>query len=305
MIEATLAAALLVPALSPAPAPAQEALFPPAREAMVVTSGPDGEKFTYYDLVRQYAESTDQDVTMTEDTANMLRSRVVGLSRAVEVPADKVQHTFETLLLAAGFVLAPPQVPDVPIFRVSSLYGQERSSLRANTTFLTPDQIPMAEAHPAVLFTVTLDLPNTDVRQLSNSMRTLITDANTQQLLPAGNSNSVVMVGFGEQIAGMARTLRIIDEAAGRERMALERRVQVISLAHADATELANICGLVFEATGAIQQGPVHQGAARPKSLLIVPDARTNSLVVRGTAAEQERVAKLVAELDKASPKGK
>ena len=53
MIEATLSAALLASALLPGsthPAASDlDALFPPATKAMVVTSGPESEKFTYYD----------------------------------------------------------------------------------------------------------------------------------------------------------------------------------------------------------------------------------------------------------------
>lgn len=309
MIEATLSAALLASALLPGSAhPAAsdlDALFPPATKAMVVTSGPESEKFTYYDLVRQYAQATDQEVTMTEATESALRSLSVGLSRSF-VPVEQVQHTFETLLAGAGFVLSPPRVAEVPIIGIWSKYGPERSALRGDTTFLEADQVALAAKHPAVLFTATIELPNTDTRQLSNSLRTLLVDANTQQVLPAGTTGSMVLVGLGEHIAGLAKALRDIDEAAGRERLALERRAEVLSLSHAKAVDLARICALVFEAqTDGGEQEAVHHGGPRTKSLFIVADARTNSVVVRGTAEELERVTRLVAELDKESAGGK
>lgn len=308
MIEATLSAALLASALLPGSstpvARDLDSLFPPATKAMVVTSGPDSEKFTYYDLVRQYAQATDQEVSMTEATKGLLRSRSVDLSRSF-VPVEQVQHTFETLLASAGFVLSPPKVPEVPIIGIWSKEGPERSALRGDTTFLEADQVARAAKHPAVLFTATIDLPNTDTRQLANTLRTLIVDSNTQQIVPAGASTSMVLVGLGEQIAGFAEAVREIDEAAGRERLAFERRAQVITLAHAKAADLARICALVFEAQTEAEQEVVHHGGPRTKSLLIVPDARTNSIVVRGTAEELERVTRLVAELDKKSTEGK
>lgn len=307
MIEATLSAALLASALLPGsttPAATDiDSLFPPATKAMVVTSGPDSEKFTYYDLVRQYAQATDQEVSMTEAIEGLLRSRSVDLSRSF-VPVEQVQHTFETLLVSAGFVLAPPKVPEVPIIGISSVEGPGRSALRGNTTFLEADQVDLAAKHPAVLFTATIDLPNTDTRQLSNSLRTLIVDPNIQQIVPAGTSSSMVLVGLGEQIAGFTEALKEIDEAADRERLALERRVQVISLVHAKAADLASICALVFEAQMGEEKEVVQLGGPRPKSILIVADARTNSIVVRGTAEELERVTRLVAELDKESAEG-
>ena len=69
--------------------------------------------------------------------------------------------------------------------------------------------------------------------------------------------------------------------------------------------DLARICALVFEAQTEAEQEVVHHGGPRTKSLFIVPDARTNSIVVRGTAEELERVTRLVAELDKESAAGK
>ena len=135
MIEATLSAALLASALLPGsthPAASDlDALFPPATKAMVVTSGPESEKFTYYDLVRQYAQATDQEVTMTEATESALRSLSVGLSRSF-VPVEQVQHTFETLLAGAGFVVSLPKVAEVPIIGIWSKYGPERSALRGH-----------------------------------------------------------------------------------------------------------------------------------------------------------------------------
>lgn len=306
MIDATLSAALLASALLPASTARAtsdlDSLFPPATKAMVVSSGQDM-KFSYYDLVRQYAEATNQDVTMTEFTEDLLRARSVGISRSL-VPAEQVQHTFETLLVNAGFVLSPPRIPELPIVRVWSSEGAEASLLRGDSTFLEADEVGMAGKHPAVLFTVTIDLSHTDTRQLSNSIRTLTVDPNTQQVLPAGSSGSMVLVGLGERIAGLAKALKSVDEAAGRERLALERQAQVISLDHAKAEELARICALVFAAPVDGVPEPHLVDGPLTKSLLIIPDARTNSIVVRGTAAELERVARLVAELDKESAEG-
>ena len=96
MIEATLSAALLASALLPGssnPAASDlDALFPPATKAMVVTSGPESEKFTYYDLVRQYAQATDQEVSMTEATKGLLRSRSVDLSQVLRARGAGPAH---------------------------------------------------------------------------------------------------------------------------------------------------------------------------------------------------------------------
>jgi hypothetical protein len=64
--------------------------------------------------------------------------------------------------------------------------------------------------------TTILDLPNTDVRNLSNSVRTMFTDANTQQIIPVGTSDSLIVTGFGSQVAAVVEMLRLVDEAARR-----------------------------------------------------------------------------------------
>ena len=203
MIEATLSAALLASALLPGSstpvARDLDSLFPPATKAMVVTSGPDSEKFTYYDLVRQYAQATDQEVSMTEATKGLLRSRSVDLSRSF-VPVEQVQHTFETLLASAGFVLSPPKVPEVPIIGIWSKEGL--SAARCEDRPFGADQVARA-ASTLRLFTATIDCrtPTPDSWRIRFEPSS---DSNTSRSF-AGASTSMVLVGLGEQSPGSRR----------------------------------------------------------------------------------------------------
>ena len=71
-----------------------------------------------------------------------------------------------------------------------------------------------------MIFRMAVHLPNTDVRQLSNSMRTLITDTNVQQMMPAGSSNSLVLIGTGQFLADTVSMFLAIDAAAGQSHAA-------------------------------------------------------------------------------------
>ena len=71
------------------------------------------------------------------------------------------------------------------------------------------------------------------------SMRTMITDANTQQMLPAGNTNSMVLTGFGSNVAALARMLQIVDEASKIEPVI--PLFDVIPLEYASADEIARV----------------------------------------------------------------
>ena len=240
---------------------------------------------------------------MTEATESALRSLSVGLSRSF-VPVEQVQHTFETLLAGAGFVVSPPKVAEVPIIGIWSKYGPERSALRGDTTFLEADQVALAAKHPAVLFTATIELPNTDTRQLSNSLRTLLVDANTQQVLPAGTTGSMVLVGLGEH-----RRPREGPEGHRRGRRPRTTRSRAAGrgplLSHAKAVDLARICALVFEAQTDGGAGGCPPWRAADEVTLHrrrrQDELRRRARHRRGT----ERVTRLVAELDKESAAGK
>jgi hypothetical protein len=48
--------------------------------------------------------------------------------------------------------------------------------------------------------------PGADVRTLSNSLRQLFSDQQTQQVIPAGNTDGLILTGFGSEVASIAST---------------------------------------------------------------------------------------------------
>ncbi len=263
-----------------------EALFPPAQGALEIVVAEDMTGTSYMDLVIEYGELTDQNVTYSEDTATLLRQMRVHAGRSMAVPADEVQETFEHLLVQSNFCLQILKAEGVRVLEVVSLATAARNNIRASAQYVDPDDLDMIARHPAVIFTTVVSLPNLDVRQVSNSMRTMITDANTQQLLPAGNSNSMVIVGFGDGVAKLAKTLRLIDTAAGESGKANRLQYEVLALKKADAKELAQLLSqaMRLDAEGSRTQ--------------ILADARTNSIIVTGPAADLADARKLVEALD-------
>ena len=292
MLNALLAPALIAASLTSAPLQVGD-MFPSAQEPLEITVGEDGEGMSFYSLVQAYAGVTGQNLTWSEDTESLMRQINVAMTRSVTVPAEEVQGTFESLMIGNQFVLQPMVSGDTSIIRVESLNGTGRSNARSKAIYIDADRTDIARQHPAVIFATAIHVPNLDVRQVSNSLRSMITDANTQQLLPAGTTSSIVVVGCGEQLAGIADILRTIDDAAARNAKARVSRVEVIALKNGDAQSLAQICGTAFSVPGQVQPG-----AIPGRTVHIAPDERTNSLVVCGTAAEQQRVAELVAKLD-------
>ena len=71
-----------------------------------------------------------------------------------------------------------PGIYDMTVFFATNKTGR-RLSFETNGSAIAP----------------VLNLPNTDVRTLTNSMRAMLTDANTQSIIPVGNSNSLILTG--------------------------------------------------------------------------------------------------------------
>lgn len=292
----------LAPTLAPiwgpgsSPAAVQEKakvkdLFPAPRTGFIVPGAESGDAMSMMDLCAAYAEVTEQHLTYEEGTGSLLKSRRVQLDRNLVVEPEELQQVFETLMIGADFAIFPVLSEPTPVFSVHSLQGPGRSNLRSRAISIDPENTAILEKHPAVIFQTMLHLPNVDTRQLSNAMRTMITDANTQQLLPAGNSNSLLMLGFGVQLADLRSMLLAIDAASGLSIESYKAAVEVVKVEHADAEDLAKILMAVFGP-------PPSNDVQRAGSTLILADERTNSIVARATKAEMAQIKELMVQLD-------
>ncbi len=194
--------------------------YPPAQGELVIEVPENVQRssdFTsMYDLAQQYGALTGQHMSISDETAQLLQGQSTGLHSSIRVPAERVQRVFESILLEQAFVMRVVHENEPRIFSLESLRTQARNTIRGDSRFVPSSAVELMRRHPATMVTTTLHLPHTDVRQLSNSLRTLITDANTQQILPAGNTDTLVLVGFGYQVAGLIDMLKLVDEASAQ-----------------------------------------------------------------------------------------
>jgi len=215
LVIAALCAAPLAPvATGPAPASHADPFgFPTPTEGLSIAAGAE-EPLSIRQVVDAYSAVTEQTMVYTDESLSFLESTRLNTSGPLEVPADRVQATFEALLAMHDFMLVPRTTRAPRVIQVVSMHTGERSTIRESAIFVDAEHMDAAAEHPAVLCSTVIEMKNTDVRQLSNAMRTMITDTNTQQLLAAGESNSLVLVGTGQGVAHMAKMLRTIDAAA-------------------------------------------------------------------------------------------
>ena len=271
------------------------ALYPPASGELVVQiTGGEGVP-SLKDLVVQYAALTGQHLVLSNETNQLLEAGNTGLQESVRVPQERVQPFFERILIANDFVLnALGGTP--ALLEIQSLRTQARNTVRGSAHYVPIEAIAEAADHPATLVTTTLALPNTDVRQLSNSMRTMVTDANTLQMLPAGNTDTLVLTGFGNNIAELADMLARIDAASALEPVSVE--VEVVRLRFAEAGELYHTLRSVLLPPSQAKpagEAPQPRPVAGPK---LAVDTRTNAVIVAAFPNEMPKIKRLIATLD-------
>lgn len=266
--------------------------------------GEDDDGMSLYQFARACEEVTGRQFTWTPDTETLLKNNRVRLIGSKRIKQDQFYSFFQVMMIISDFVCTEVGEADIAVTKIESLQGQGRNTLRAGAIYVEPEDLKQYANQPATLITTVVTLPNTDVRQVSNSMRTIITDANTQQMLPAGNSNSMVLVGFGSTVVAMAEMLRIIDEASALDvpepifdmvklEYALAEDVQPIieELLEAQSQTRANIPGAQGPNGGAI-------GGRNQAEASITVEPRTNSLLIMSLPDQMPRIKELIARLD-------
>jgi len=210
---AALAIAAPAPELSPALS-GEIPVFPAPAGPMEIPTTFSGSPVTMQHVIESYGTITGQTFSVSDETSMFLRGTNLNLTEPLSVPIENVQTVFETLLIQNGFVLDVLYEGTPRLLTVISLNTGARTNIRQNASYVSSENVAGMRQHPAMLFMTVVDLPRCDVRQLANSMRTMITDANTQQLLPAGNTTSLVVTGMGAQVADLVEMLERINDTA-------------------------------------------------------------------------------------------
>ena len=264
--------------------------------------GEDDEAMSLYQFAVACERVTDFEFTWSEDVEGLLKNSRVRLIGTKTIDRNRFYSFFQVMMIISQFVCTEIGEDDIAVVNIESLVGAQRSNLRAGAVYVEPSELETYADQPATLITTVVTLPNTDVRQVSNSMRTMITDANTQQMLPAGNSNSMVLVGFGSNVVAMANMLKIIDEASKLE--VPEPVFDMVKLEYTSAEEIQPIIEELLEAENqnrqnanpaAAQQGGL--GRNRGESKIIVAP-RLNALLITALPDQMPRIQELIAQLD-------
>lgn len=142
------------------------------------------------------------------------------------------------------------------------------------------------------LVTQVFQLRNESAAQVVPAIRPLVGPNNAVTAVP-GN-NTIVITDYADNLRRIARIIESIDQASSGDPVSVQ-------LEHASAADLAYTLGRL------LADGPMPAGAPPDVSqrVTIVPDLRTNSLIIRGeSVARVARVRTLIASLDRPSTGG-
>jgi hypothetical protein len=183
--------------------------------------------------LRQLSAATGVHFTADESVQLALDSVACGVLTSVSVPASQAWVWVESLLQHGGFVLSILSAEEPHLVAVHAQVPQGRHAPAIQDHFVPASRIEVLAEHPALMVSTTLELPNTDVRQLGNSLRGLISDPTARQnVVPVGNTNSVILTGTGQSVLQLVTVLREVEAA---EAAAAARRAQEAKAAGAPA----------------------------------------------------------------------
>jgi hypothetical protein len=187
-------------------------LLPPAKTAIEIQIA-EGSQPSLSQVLQQLGASAGVSFTAVHSVRNELEQVPCGVLASVTVPPAEAWVWVESLLQNEGFSLG---VLSASAPCLVAVYGPPRggeANVRAYTT-LAASEIELLAEHPALLVSTTLELPHTDVRQLGNSLRGLTTDpTGAQNVIPVGNTNSVILTGGGRQVLQLVTMLREVEAA--------------------------------------------------------------------------------------------
>ncbi len=266
--------------------------------------GDDG--MTLEDFVRACQSVTGITFTYDNETQTYLAGAKVLLIGSKTVPKDDFYNFFQIIMVINQFVCTQVGPDPISVIEITSLQGGGRATVKTAAVMVSPEDLPKYADQPATLITTVVHLANADARQLTTALRQMFPDPNTQQMLPAGATGSVVLTGFGSNVVALANMLTIVDEASIV--VPVMPQFEIVPLEYAAADEIASTIEELLEASRRAAQsnargqqpaqgatGQIQRGQTEAK---IMVNPRTNSLLLMAMPEDMPAIKDLIARLD-------
>lgn len=186
--------------------------------------------------------------------------------------ADSVYATFLSILQVHGFAAVP--AGDV-IKIVPEVVSKQSGGPAVGTTRI--------RGRGEEVVTQVIEVENVPAAQLVAILRPLVPQYG--HLAAYTPSNMLIISDRADNVARLMQIIHRIDQTGDSE-------IEVIKLQHASATEVARLIGSLNLSQEAKKTDPTSAGVT------VVPDERTNSVLISGDKSERLRIKAIVANLD-------
>ncbi len=141
------------------------------------------------------------------------------------------------------------------------------------------------------IVTQLIPLKYADVDEIKRLFTPMVSKSSV--ILAYSPTNTLIITDVYSNINRLLRILNAIDITG------IGQEISVIPLEYADATKLVNLLGTIFKTTGKPTKG------APEKTMTMVADERTNTIVMLANELDTLRVKQLISMIDKETPRGK
>ncbi|HKE02269.1 MAG TPA: secretin N-terminal domain-containing protein, partial [Planctomycetota bacterium] len=265
-------------------------------------AGPDGVPLK--DFVNMCNTITKIPFYIRKEVETKLAQQKVNIIGMKRVPVVRFYDFFQSLLKINDLVLVLEGGPESGVWQIADLKGQDRNVIKNSARYISPEEIQQYAAQPGILLTTVLALQYANAREISASLRPLFPDNQIETVISLGNTNGLLVTGFGPTVSNLQQLMRLIDTPPSEPKPIFE----VIQVEHASADELVQILDDLIEkrrpgaATPAATGVSGAQIAGQAPELKIRADGRSNTLLVVGLQDDVQQVLEIVARVDKAQP---
>jgi len=231
-------------------------------------------------LVKFIGEITGKNFVMDERVQGQVT--VVSPTR---VTPEEAYQLFQAVLQVKGFTT----VPSGAAIRIIPTKEAKGTSLRTLTDGAAG--IPSEE-----YITRVVPLAEVDAADLVNVLQPLVSPDGLITASP--HTNALIMIDAAANISRLMLLVGELDVASSRRKTAL------IPVKHTVASELAEMIQLVLEEQAPGGAGKGGKPVVRIHAFRIIPDDRTNTLIVQAPAEQMRQIKALTASLDVSLPAG-
>jgi len=194
---------------------------PSVNEDLTISMG-DQDYYLVSALLSSAVELSGIEVVIDAGVRSRMRHSVIELREDFTIPADEVWTVTEHILLQKGIYLSVLYLGETKMIVVHDSATNQGDFKGAEFLELDVENLDYLAVHPAFLFSLTLELPDTDVRLATRDIWDRSYHGVKLRCTPVGK-NTVLLEGVGFGVEKVARKLLETDEL-NRRRVAAKRR---------------------------------------------------------------------------------